>query len=90
MSHRQDGFGTTRIRSNECRDGVNTFHGRNVHGWLDKGENWRAVRCLYRYNNKELEEWVERLEQLKRRQRTYTYYLTIIQAEMRLIMRNSL
>ena len=66
------------------------FHGRNVHGWLDKGENWRAVRCLYRYNNKELEEWVERLEQLKRRQRTYMYYLTIIQAEMQLIMRNSL
>ncbi len=43
------------------------FHGRNVHGWLDKGENWRAVRCLYRYNNKELEEWVERLEQLKKK-----------------------
>ncbi|MCC2355976.1 DUF72 domain-containing protein [Bacillus paranthracis] len=42
------------------------FYGRNVHGWLDKGENWRAVRCLYRYNNKELEEWVERLEQLKK------------------------
>ncbi|MED0964906.1 hypothetical protein COJ48_00345 [Bacillus cereus] len=43
------------------------FHGRNVHGWLDKGENWRAVRCLYRYNNNELEEWVERLEQLKKK-----------------------
>ncbi|NWK70654.1 DUF72 domain-containing protein [Bacillus paramycoides] len=45
------------------------FHGRNVHGWLDKGENWRAVRCLYRYNNNELEEWVERLEQLKKKAR---------------------
>ncbi|WP_242271761.1 DUF72 domain-containing protein [Bacillus cereus group sp. BfR-BA-01310] len=43
------------------------FHGRNVHGWLDKGENWRAVRCLYRYKNNELEEWVERLEQLKKK-----------------------
>ncbi|MGE7872027.1 DUF72 domain-containing protein [Bacillus paramycoides] len=43
------------------------FHGRNVHGWLDKGENWRAVRCLYRYNNNELEEWIERLEQLKKK-----------------------
>ncbi|MCW9130428.1 DUF72 domain-containing protein [Bacillus paramycoides] len=43
------------------------FHGRNAHGWLDKGENWRAVRCLYRYNNNELEEWVERLEQLKKK-----------------------
>uniref|UniRef100_UPI001C30399E DUF72 domain-containing protein n=1 Tax=Bacillus sp. GbtcB13 TaxID=2824758 RepID=UPI001C30399E len=41
--------------------------GRNVHGWLDTGENWRAVRCLYRYNNKELKEWVERLEQLKKK-----------------------
>ena len=89
MSHRQDGVSTARIRSNECRDGVNTLPWWNVHGWLDKGENWRAVRCLYRYNNKELEEWVERLEQLKR-QRTYMYYLTIIQAEMQLIMRNSL
>ncbi|MCZ6940406.1 DUF72 domain-containing protein [Bacillus mycoides] len=43
------------------------FHGRNVHGWLDKGENWRAVRCLYRYNSKELAEWVERLERLKKK-----------------------
>jgi uncharacterized protein YecE (DUF72 family) len=43
------------------------FHGRNVHGWLDKGENWRAVRCLYRYNNNELKEWVKRLEQLKKK-----------------------
>ncbi|EJV60191.1 hypothetical protein BWGOE4_11230 [Bacillus mycoides] len=43
------------------------FHGRNVHGWLDKGENWRAVRCLYRYNNNELKEWVNRLEQLKKK-----------------------
>ncbi|MGE7865449.1 DUF72 domain-containing protein [Bacillus paramycoides] len=43
------------------------FHGRNVHGWLDKGENWRAVRCLYRYNNNELGEWIERLEQLKKK-----------------------
>ncbi|MDC2865990.1 DUF72 domain-containing protein [Bacillus sp. BP-3] len=41
------------------------FHGRNVHGWLDKGENWRAVRCLYRYNKQELKEWVERIEKLK-------------------------
>lgn len=43
------------------------FHGRNVHGWLDKGENWRAVRCLYRYNKKELEEWVERLARLQKK-----------------------
>lgn len=41
------------------------FHGRNVHGWLNTGENWRAVRCLYRYNKQELEEWIERLQELK-------------------------
>ncbi|MCM3734678.1 DUF72 domain-containing protein [Bacillus cytotoxicus] len=41
------------------------FHGRNVHGWLEKGKNWRAVRCLYRYNKQELEEWIERIEELK-------------------------
>ncbi|MFX3622975.1 MAG: DUF72 domain-containing protein [Ectobacillus sp.] len=35
------------------------FHGRNVHGWVNNGhENWRAVRCLYRYNEQELTEWV--------------------------------
>lgn len=65
------------------------FHGRNVHGWLDKGENWRAVRCLYRYNNNELKEWVNRLEQLKKRLRTYTFCLTIIRVGMRRTMRNS-
>ncbi|CAM4110408.1 hypothetical protein BAMA_13775 [Bacillus manliponensis] len=42
------------------------FHGRNVHGWLHTGENWRAVRCLYRYNKQELEEWVQRLRELER------------------------
>ncbi|WP_242227113.1 DUF72 domain-containing protein, partial [Bacillus cereus group sp. BfR-BA-01315] len=43
------------------------FHGRNIHGWLDKGENWRAVRCLYRYNKQELEEWTERLHTLQKK-----------------------
>ncbi len=43
------------------------FHGRNVHGWLDKSENWRAVRCLYRYNRQELAEWVDRLKQLQKK-----------------------
>ncbi|WML47058.1 DUF72 domain-containing protein [Neobacillus sp. PS3-34] len=33
------------------------LHGRNVHGWQKKNaENWREVRYLYRYNQKELEE----------------------------------
>ncbi|MFD3446173.1 DUF72 domain-containing protein [Microbacteriaceae bacterium 4G12] len=42
------------------------FHGRNVHGWVNNGQaNWRAVRCLYRYNKKELLEWGEHLKQLK-------------------------
>jgi uncharacterized protein YecE (DUF72 family) len=38
------------------------LHGRNVHGWKKVGgENWREVRYLYRYNQKELEEWIENL-----------------------------
>lgn len=41
------------------------LHGRNKEGWTFKGENWRAVRCLYRYSEKELSEWVERLHLLK-------------------------
>ncbi|WP_176585275.1 DUF72 domain-containing protein [Priestia megaterium] len=43
------------------------FHGRNVHGWNKPAEgNWRAVRFLYRYNEKELLEWKERLEKLQK------------------------
>ncbi|SER11959.1 Uncharacterized conserved protein YecE, DUF72 family [Gracilibacillus ureilyticus] len=43
------------------------FHGRNVHGWNNHGqENWREVRFLYRYNEKELLEWVERIQILKK------------------------
>jgi uncharacterized protein YecE (DUF72 family) len=37
------------------------FHGRNAAGWLDKGPNHRAVRCLYRYSQEELLEWKERV-----------------------------
>lgn len=34
------------------------FHGRNVYGWNNSGnENWRKVRFLYRYNQEELEKW---------------------------------
>ncbi|PLS18078.1 DUF72 domain-containing protein [Bacillus sp. M6-12] len=41
------------------------FHGRNQHGWQKPGgKNWREVRYLYRYNQKELEEWAEMLIQL--------------------------
>jgi len=42
------------------------FHGRNIHGWQKRTENWREVRYLYRYNRKELEEWVERIDKLKK------------------------
>jgi uncharacterized protein YecE (DUF72 family) len=42
------------------------FHGRNVHGWTKpaKGNEWREVRYLYRYNEAELKEWAEHLQQL--------------------------
>ncbi|WP_230127098.1 DUF72 domain-containing protein [Bacillus sp. CECT 9360] len=43
------------------------FHGRNVHGWRNPGDgNWREVRYLYRYNQKELEEWAENLHLLEK------------------------
>lgn len=43
------------------------FHGRNVHGWnkATNGENWRAVRYLYRYGKEELLEWVEHIRKLE-------------------------
>jgi uncharacterized protein YecE (DUF72 family) len=42
------------------------FHGRNVHGWNKKGrgQDWREVRYLYRYNQEELKEWADNLKQL--------------------------
>lgn len=41
------------------------FHGRNVHGWQKrKGEDWREVRYLYRYNQQELEEWAGSIAKL--------------------------
>lgn len=51
------------------------FHGRNVHGWNNHGqENWREVRFLYRYNKQELKEWAERIQLLE----TYTKDSTIL------------
>lgn len=38
------------------------MHGRNVHGWTrpkNAETNWREVRYLYKYNEKELLEWKE-------------------------------
>jgi uncharacterized protein YecE (DUF72 family) len=49
------------------------FHGRNVHGWNHHGENWRAVRCLYRYNKEELAQWVDYLHKLQ--QHTKNIYI---------------
>ncbi|TCN26905.1 DUF72 domain-containing protein [Mesobacillus foraminis] len=43
------------------------FHGRNVHGWNYKsGQNWRDVRYLYRYNEKELADWANNLKELEK------------------------
>lgn len=41
------------------------LHGRNVHGWINNGQShWRAVRCLYRYNEAELKEWANHIQEL--------------------------
>ena len=44
------------------------FHGRNIHGWQKpaSGANWREVRYLYRYNQQELTDWVEKLRLLEK------------------------
>lgn len=43
------------------------LHGRNVHGWLrGNRENWRAVRCLYRYSEEELKDWATHIENLQK------------------------
>jgi len=42
------------------------FHGRNVQGWLDKGNpHWRDVRYLYRYSVEELLQWRENIQYLQ-------------------------
>ena len=43
------------------------MHGRNVYGWNKptSGEDWRKIRFLYRYNEKELTEWKENLQKLQ-------------------------
>ncbi|MGJ7911346.1 DUF72 domain-containing protein [Neobacillus sp. LXY-1] len=41
------------------------FHGRNTHGWQKRTVvDWREVRYLYRYNHKELNEWVVQIQAL--------------------------
>ncbi len=51
------------------------MHGRNVYGWNKpvSGEEWRKIRFLYRYNERELLEWKERLETLQ--QQTKNIYM---------------
>lgn len=47
------------------KDTLVRFHGRNVHGWQKRNaENWREVRYLYRYNQKELKEWADSLREI--------------------------
>lgn len=42
------------------------FHGRNQSGWNNTGDpSWRKVRYAYRYQENELQEWVERIQKLK-------------------------
>ena len=41
------------------------LHGRNAAGWHSSGQpNWREVRYLYRYSDKELEEWKQHIGKL--------------------------
>jgi Uncharacterized conserved protein len=42
------------------------LHGRNYSGWLNANEdpNWRETRTLYEYNQEELKEIQENIEQL--------------------------
>jgi uncharacterized protein YecE (DUF72 family) len=42
------------------------FHGRNLHAWQVRTENWREVRYLYRYNKEELLEWKEHIIKLQK------------------------
>ncbi|WP_102027248.1 DUF72 domain-containing protein [Salirhabdus sp. Marseille-P4669] len=49
------------------------FHGRNVHGWNKNGNrDWRAVRFLYRYNEEELLEWKNWIEDLHAKSKEIT------------------
>lgn len=51
------------------------LHGRNIHGWNRNGRgqiDWRNVRYLYRYNEKELQEWVQHIKDLEKKARTVT------------------
>ncbi|UAL51729.1 MULTISPECIES: DUF72 domain-containing protein [Metabacillus] len=55
------------VRATDNNKTLIRMHGRNVHGWTRpaNGEDWREVRYLYRYNQQELQEWHEKIDQLK-------------------------
>ncbi|WBL14357.1 DUF72 domain-containing protein [Sutcliffiella sp. NC1] len=44
------------------------FHGRNVHAWTMpvKGQEWRDIRYLYKYNNQELQDWIPHIRELEK------------------------
>src|SRR5690606_7706547 len=43
------------------------LHGRNKYGWQQSNRsNWRKVRYLYRYNQRELMEWKEHILRLQK------------------------
>lgn len=55
------------------------LHGRNHAGWLRKpnmtSEQWRHVRCLYRYSEDELAELADQLRELdKQAKQVYVYF----------------
>ncbi|KMY55201.1 hypothetical protein AC623_15765 [Bacillus sp. FJAT-27231] len=51
------------------------LHGRNKQGWQKQGnKNWREVRYLYRYNENELNQWVEFTKKLQQ-QSKHVYML---------------
>lgn len=61
------------LETTHSKNALVRFHGRNVHGWNNHGqENWREVRFLYRYNQTELLQWVEYIKQLEKQVETVT------------------
>jgi len=66
----QAGIGSipTVLKATDRRQTIVRFHGRNESGWNSDGrerQSWREVRYLYRYSERELLEWKERLERLQ-------------------------
>ncbi|MBM6618867.1 DUF72 domain-containing protein [Bacillus suaedaesalsae] len=61
-----DGSVPTVLQATSKEKTLIRMHGRNFHGWTKPKEgNWREVRYLYRYNEKELTEWVQHVKELE-------------------------